>query len=71
MIDKRRVRISNPYSEARGLHAFLLRCEGLKYRDIALALGVSTEQARKWKDKGSRRMRHALRNAHFRILRND
>lgn len=36
----------NTYWHARQEHAFLLRCEGLKLREIAQRFGISKERAR-------------------------
>jgi hypothetical protein len=54
------------YSEARTIHAFLLRCEGKKFHEIAPMMGVSSpERARQLVMKGSRRIQRAVRHARF------
>ena len=49
------------YSNARSEHAFLLRCEGLKLREIADHLGlISREHARQLVCKYARRLNRAM-----------
>lgn len=50
------------YRLARVEHAFLLRAEGLRYKDIGERLGVCTQRARQLAMFFSRRMRLAMRH---------
>lgn len=58
----RRQSINDVYREAMSEHAFLLRCEGLKLREIAARMGLSTERARQRIRYFSRRMNWACRD---------
>ena len=48
------------YSNARCEHAFLLRCEGLKLREIADHLGTGRQYARQLVCKYARRLNRAM-----------
>jgi transcriptional regulator len=52
------------WNEARRIHVFLLRCEGLSYGEIALRLGVTRQAVREM----YRRAAHLLMWAWRRIL---
>jgi hypothetical protein len=54
------------YRQARTEHAFLLRCEGLKFIQIAPHMGVKTPQeARRLYEYFSRRLSRAMRRTRF------
>ncbi len=57
------------YNLARKEHAFLLRCEGLKYREIGPRLGVGSNRARLLTLEFERRLRKVLRQAKFYVLK--
>ena len=55
------------YSWARAIHAFRLRSEGLKYREIAVRLGpsrgnrpITRDRARQLSDNGERIVNHPI-----------
>ena len=53
--------ISEDYGEARKEHAFLLRCDGLTYREIGQRIGVVTQTARALANRHCRRVVRVLR----------
>ena len=57
---------------ARYEHAFLLRCEGFKYREIGDHLGVCLERARDMSRAFPRKwLNRAMRKTRFRWIRED
>lgn len=59
------------YREAHYVHAFLLRCEGLSFREVGLHFGVTGSQAMGLVYKGARRMQRAMRRTTFHFLPTD
>jgi len=54
-------KFNQTFSKAREEHAFLLRCEGLKYKEIGKQFGVSVERARQMTFRCSRHLNKAMR----------
>jgi len=55
-------RFNKMYAVAKEEHAFLLRCEGLKYREIGEHFGgLSRERVRQLVCRGARRLQHAMK----------
>jgi hypothetical protein len=55
------------YAEARRVHALLLRCEGLKSREIGARLGVTGARALQLIHSASLKLRSAMRRCHFQV----
>jgi len=53
------------FYEARAEHAFLLRCEGLKLREIGDKFGFSIETARQSIARHARRLKRAMNKTKF------
>lgn len=60
MIRHRNQFSDDPYYAAHREHAFLLRCEGLKYREIAARMGVRIGRARQLTHSGAADLRRAM-----------
>jgi DNA-directed RNA polymerase sigma subunit (sigma70/sigma32) len=59
---EKRMAWEKSFREARWLHAFFLKCEGLTDQKIGERLGVSREPTRQLRAKGERWARVILRN---------
>jgi transposase len=57
------------HGHARYEYAFMLRCEGMLYRDIGKSLGVSTSRAQVMVQKFRRLLRASIRGCKFRFVR--
>jgi hypothetical protein len=55
------------YQEARKIHALLLRCEGLNYREIGARLGVTGTRTPQMISSASRKLIGAMRRCRFRF----
>jgi hypothetical protein len=58
-------KVNDPHNEARYLHAFLLRLEGLTYAEIAKKLGVCPSRARALDYHGRKLMVSGLKRSMF------
>ncbi len=56
------------YQKARREHAWLLRCEGFKLREISNRLGIGRERARQMINKFSREMTRSLKRTKIRKI---
>lgn len=56
------------YQEARKIHALLLRCEGLNYREMGVRLGVTGARASQMTSSISRKLSWAVRHCTFRFV---
>lgn len=59
--------LARAWSHARDEHVFLLRCEGVPLRDIAVRLGISRARTTALSERHAGRLRKALRQTKFTI----
>jgi len=62
------LRLEAMYNHARHEHVFLLRCEGLKFKEIAPRLGVTSGRVNQMFHKFVERMKKATRRTHWTIV---